>query len=460
MYLTKSLFVEFCASPKLAWWHCNDKKTYGLIQEEMYGDMDGLAIGQSVEEMVKRIYPDRTIALIDTEKMRKDRHGTYYQRTMKVMEQATGVIYQPAFVREDLFVKCDFLVPGQDGKYDLVEVKAKNKIHKDSRSDGKVGGVISDLLADVSIQNYVLRRVLGDKFSGKCYIAHLNKEYIRHGEIDPTQLIKQELVSDELWPDTEIERILGLMRQAMTMDLETFTAKFPYDGSDYMTYYGKEPPARSIRSITRLGAEQRVKLLNIGKTDLASLEDEDIELLRNAKLEETPAYRYLQLRKKGEVVIDKEAIAHELETLVYPLYFYDYETISNPIPVFDGTCSRQQIVVQYSLHKVEADGTTTHFQGLLEPGAKTNEQLVNKMLTDMDDCRQGTRIVWYKGFENYRNAEIGKLFPDLAEKFQYINDHTFDLMEVFSKQLYFDRKFEGSASIKNVLPVLTDISYK
>ncbi len=98
MILTKSLFVEFCNSPKLAWWHVNDKKTYELIQEEMYGEMDGLAIGQSVEDLVKQIYPDKKIYLIDTEKMRSNRHGTYHQRTIKVMEGATGIIYQPAFM--------------------------------------------------------------------------------------------------------------------------------------------------------------------------------------------------------------------------------------------------------------------------------------------------------------------------------------------------------------------------
>ncbi len=32
-------------------------------------------------------------------------------------------------------------------------------------------------------------------------------------------------------------------------------------------------------------------------------------------------------------------------------------------------------------------------------------------------------------------------------------------MEVFSTLNYFDRRFNGSASIKKVLPVLTDISY-
>ena len=66
-------------------------------------------------------------------------------------------------------------------------------------------------------------------------------------------------------------------------------------------------------------------------------------------------------------MVDTEAVQKELATLVYPLYFYDYETINGPIPVIEGTSPRQQVVVQYSLHKVAADGTITHHEAIIEP---------------------------------------------------------------------------------------------
>lgn len=54
---------------------------------------------------------------------------------------------------------------------------------------------------------------------------------------------------------------------------------------------------------------------------------------------------------------------------------------------------------------------------------------------------------------------MAKLYSQYAEAFALINEKTFDLMEIFSEQLYFHRGFHGSSSIKKVLPVLTDISY-
>jgi hypothetical protein len=42
-----------------------------------------------------------------------------------------------------------------------------------------------------------------------------------------------------------------------------------------------------------------------------------------------------------------------------------------------------------------------------------------------------------------------------------MNDRMFDLMTIFSKNYYVDAAFMGSASIKNVLPVLVpELSYK
>ncbi len=54
----------------------------------------------------------------------------------------------------------------------------------------------------------------------------------------------------------------------------------------------------------------------------------------------------------------------------------------------------------------------------------------------------GTYIVWYKGFENTRNTEIALQYPQYTAMCQYINDHTFDLMEIFSELHYFHRDFQ------------------
>ena len=43
----------------------------------------------------------------------------------------------------------------------------------------------------------------------------------------------------------------------------------------------------------------------------------------------------------------------------------------------------------------------------------------------------GTVLVWYEAFEKTRNSEMAEMFPEFAEFFDEVNDHTFDLMKIF-----------------------------
>jgi len=82
-----------------------------------------------------------------------------------------------------------------------MEVKSKNSI----RNDNKDQTLIDELVADVSFQKYVLQKTLGEKFSGNCYIVYLNKDFKKHGEIIPSEILKQELVDDDLMTDDAID---------------------------------------------------------------------------------------------------------------------------------------------------------------------------------------------------------------------------------------------------------------
>ncbi|MBP7061438.1 hypothetical protein KA037_05140 [Patescibacteria group bacterium] len=61
LIITKSLFKEFTQSPKLARRHINDKTVYNAIQDDQYGGMDGLEVGQEVERIVMQRFVGQTI---------------------------------------------------------------------------------------------------------------------------------------------------------------------------------------------------------------------------------------------------------------------------------------------------------------------------------------------------------------------------------------------------------------
>jgi hypothetical protein len=74
---------------------------------------------------------------------------------------------------------------------------------------------------------------------------------------------------------------------------------------------------------------------------------------------------------------------------------------------------------------------------------------------------KGTVITWNMSFEKGCNTLLGNILPEYEKFYEHLNARIDDLMLPFKNGLYVDAKFGGSASIKNVLPVLVPkLSYK
>ncbi len=169
--------------------------------------------------------------------------------------------------------------------------------------------------------------------------------------------------------------------------------------------------------------------------------------------------KQMLIYRSQERLIEVNLIKNELSKYEWPLYFLDYETNASAIPEFDGHLPHQNQVVQYSLHIIEAGGQIRHeefvYQGEADPMRATLEHLSERI------GEQGTILVWNEAFEKSVNEKAALSYPDLAGQLQAINDRIRDLANSFKNQWYLDRKFHGSWSIKNVLPVLCpDLSYQ
>lgn len=456
-YITKSLFVEFCESPMLAWYHRNDKITYDYINEQQYGAMDAISIGQEVEDTVASLWQWKKILTVDTSDLDfKDWHGSYLRLSMQTLEQQPDIVYQPWFVSDDLFCKVDFLVRNAEWTYDIVEVKSKSSIRKKT----KKAPLLEDLEADISFQDMVVRNVLGDLYSGKVSIAYLNKEYTKEWDIDPRQLVIIEDVTDDVLDTDTTQNIVDGIQRNIWHSKADFQSIYSYNGEYPLLYFWEKPKQWSIFTIPRITSSKRklLELYDAGIRTITNLDQNDIELLSGWK-PDSKFVKFVELYHQGKT-IDKEGITDLFKQILqYPLYFYDYETVTVPVPLFEHSTPRQQVIVQYSLHKIDADGTVTHYEWLLENGETDNKRVIDKLIQDLTQTPNGTYIVRYKWFENSRNTEAWKMYPEYIEQFEHINNNTFDLMDVFKDLLYFDPAFCGSSSIKKVLPVLTDISY-
>jgi len=102
------------------------------------------------------------------------------------------------------------------------------------------------------------------------------------------------------------------------------------------------------RSLDRFFMPRKLTLYQAGKCSFDDLKDVELGHIQ-------------RLQVDGSTYIDKEGIGRFLDTLSYPLYFLDFETMQHPIPQFDGAKVYAQIPFQYSLHvKRSADAPYEH----------------------------------------------------------------------------------------------------
>lgn len=543
-YITKSLYVDYKKFPKLARWKVNNPDRYKTIRkiEDSEQEQHIIQLGQQVEDAVAEylkkktwsdiinLFPDipKAEEIIDEDE--DETFWVYYpttknyyeliteavEKTNQAIKDKQPLLYQPSFLVGNCFVRADFMVLNSSGRYDLIEVKAKTGVRKDVTHEKikyNCWDIKPDLKDDVSFQRYVVNTSLKEQWLDEVenfYIYSLNKEYVKQWPIKIFKLIKEDKLdtqtvvsivgekkdreverNDWLTPQVDIERVVKNIEEDIVLDEESFNKKYPFPWNKYLEHFGKDKLGEfgTILAIPRMHfslAPTVAQLYKQGTIDIMELTDMQKEMFSKGARDFLE--KYIQSKNSWQPLILKEFIKEELSHLQYPICFYDYETISVPIPFLDKTYPYQQVVVQYSLHKVYEDGTMKHYGGILgsevgqswarlveiknNPNAVEYEQekvvswsykdLLNEFLKDIwEDINYSSFVVWNKAFENTRNKEVGEIFPDLQDSYLAINEKTYDLMDVFSKGLYFDLWFKWSASIKKVLPVLVpEMSYE
>ena len=163
--------------------------------------------------------------------------------------------------------------------------------------------------------------------------------------------------------------------------------------------------------------------------------------------------------RSDEAVIDAEGIKKFLDTLDYPLYFFDFETISSGIPLFDNSRPFENIPFQFSLHvQGKKDGPLAHHAFLHDQKNDPRKLLIREMLRLLGTT--GSIVAYNMSFEK---SVINGMIADVP---QYSNELTAllprfrDLIAPFRSAHYVHKDFHGSASLKSVLPVLVpSLSY-
>jgi hypothetical protein len=156
--------------------------------------------------------------------------------------------------------------------------------------------------------------------------------------------------------------------------------------------------------------------------------------------------------------IDAKEIQSFLGGLEYPLHFMDFETFATAIPIYNGTSPHQNIPFQFSMHilgkpSAEPDHYSYLAEGKDDPRPGFLAELKKAIGTE------GSILVYYEAFEKGRLKELAQAFPGYKEWINGILERIVDLITPFKNFSYYHPKQMGSASLKQVLPAMTDLTY-
>jgi hypothetical protein len=122
----------------------------------------------------------------------------------------------------------------------------------------------------------------------------------------------------------------------------------------------------------------------------------------------------------------------------------------------------QQMPFQYSLHIEQVSGDLEHKEFLADERYDPRRELAQQMLQDIP--ASGSIIAFNQSFEISRIKELARMFSDLSEPLLALIPRFIDLIDPFRSLAYYHPDFNGSFSIKSVLPAMfpedEELSYK
>jgi hypothetical protein len=139
-----------------------------------------------------------------------------------------------------------------------------------------------------------------------------------------------------------------------------------------------------------------------------------------------------------------------LDTVQYPVHHLDFEAFMPTLPLYPGTRPYHTLPFQWSNHIETPDGAIRHDQHLCLDARDPREELAVALLASLG--RHGSICV-YSGYEWRILMDLAELLPRLKRDLQGAAARLWDLLPIVRRHYYHPR-FEGSFSIKAVLPAL------
>ena len=423
MTLSKSQYIRGLQCHKSLWLYKNRQDLRDTPSNQTQSSFN---TGYDVGDLAKALFANGVEIEFDA-----DNFNGMIKKTKELIVNGTEVIYEATFSEDGIFAMTDILVKNSNA-WDIYEVKASTYT-KESH------------INDTAIQWYTLSKTIE---LNRAYVVHINNKYVRNGELNIKELFTIDDITDiVLQKQDEIPLQLAEMQEMLKDDVPDIDigkhCSDPY-GCDFSAHCWQHIPKQNSVFDISYAMGKQWKLYYQGVLSIDDVPD-NFHLGKNATLQ-------IQHHKSQEIKIDKPKIQEFLDTIEYPINFFDFETFQNAIPRFDNQRPYAQMPFQYSLHVMHKDGTLEHKEFLGDENSDPRRPLALQMLKDITPT--GSIIAFNQGFEKGQIKNLALTCKDISDELLALNERFIDLAHPFQYKHYYHPKFNGKYSIKIVLPTL------
>ena len=427
MRLSKSRFM--------AGWQCLKRLYLQIHQPELAAETEEatraiIDQGAEVGRLARKAFLGG--ALVEADHLELDK--AIAQTSQLVADSKVAAIFEATFSHADVLVRVDILqrLP-ENNRWKLIEVKSTTSV-KDHHS------------LDVAIQRFVLE---GLGFQVVPCLMHLNRDYLYDGR---RYELEKLFTIEDLTEETDMLRkdLPTLVREQFEMlgkdeapEVEPGAQCEAPIRCEFFDACNKPLPDDHVTMLPRLSATRRIRLTELGVTSIRDIP---------SGFPLTEAQKHAcECVRSGQPWFGK-GLNKALGELECPLYFMDFETLGLAIPRFAGMRPYDPIPFQWSVHLQEKPGTELENYEFLAPDASDPRPAFLKELCEVLG-KKGKIVVYNQGFESNVLGYLAQWIPGYESAVKNIQGRLWDLLPVIRSQTY-HAKFQGSYSLKSVLPAL------
>lgn len=420
--LNKSIIQEASNCLRLAYLRVRDrdaKSDEEMSAAEEIRLMYGVKVGQKAREQ----FPGGKL-------IQAESFAGMLSATTAALAAGDPILFEAAFAFEGIGMKADVLRRCKDGQFELIEVKS--------------GTNPAEYFEDVAVQIWILQK-LG--ITARPFLMTLDK----------TATLKSKLLFQITDCNQEVRELLPeIDKRIKAIRASVQAGKLPdvpfLRGCRECDYFGEclpNLPKHHVFTLYR-GGKKIDKLLDQGVLSLKSIP-------KAMKLTDQQAIQVASARS-GKSWASAE-LASELKSgIQYPLFFLDFEAVADPIPEFPGQHPYDVLPFQWSCHiQKDANAELEHREFVMDKPGDPRPAFAESLLRCLGD--KGS-IVVYTHYEESAIKALAEALPIPKAQLKALLPRLFDLCKVVRTNFYHP-EFEGSFSIKTILPVLVpELSYE